>query len=80
VGIAFQDRPSASQAYLADLGGGWPQLSDPESRTAMAYGVYGVPETFIIGPDGRIESKQIGPVDYGRLSDEITSLLAESSP
>jgi cytochrome c biogenesis protein CcmG/thiol:disulfide interchange protein DsbE len=80
LGVAFQDRPAASKAYLIEFGGGWPQLSDPSSRTALAYGVYGVPETFVIGPDGRVESKQIGPVDYGRLSDEITSLLPESSP
>jgi cytochrome c biogenesis protein CcmG/thiol:disulfide interchange protein DsbE len=79
VGVAFQDRPSASKAYLGELGGDWPQLSDPDSRTALAYGVYGVPETFVIGPDGRIAFKQIGPADYGRLSDEVTSLLPESS-
>jgi cytochrome c biogenesis protein CcmG/thiol:disulfide interchange protein DsbE len=79
LGVAFQDRPSASEAFVADIGASWPQLSDPGSRTALAYGVYGVPETFVIGPDGRIESKHIGPVDYGRLSDEITTLLPESS-
>jgi len=79
IGVAFQDRPSASRAYLAEVGGDWPQLSDPSSRTALAYGVYGVPETYVIGPDGRVAFKQIGPVDYGRLSQEITSLLPESS-
>ena len=78
-GVAFQDRPSASRAYLADFKGDWPQLSDPGSRTALAYGVYGVPETFVIGPDGRVAYKQIGPVGYDRLSEEITSLLPESS-
>lgn len=79
LGVAFQDRPSASRAYLADFGGDWPQLSDPGSRTALAYGVYGVPETFVIGTDGRVAFKQIGPVNYDRLSREITSLLPEST-
>src|SRR5436309_11765034 len=62
LGVAFQDRPSASRAYLADFKGAWPQLSDPSSQTALAYGVYGVPETFVIAPDGRVAFKQIGPV------------------
>ncbi|HEY3210040.1 MAG TPA: TlpA disulfide reductase family protein [Actinomycetota bacterium] len=79
LGVAFQDRPSASRAYLAELGGDWPQLSDPSSRTALAYGVYGVPETFVIGPDGRVAFKQIGAVSYDRLSEQITSLLPEPS-
>ncbi|MGH2556451.1 MAG: TlpA family protein disulfide reductase [Actinomycetota bacterium] len=79
IGVAFQDRPSESRAYLARLGGDWPQLADPSSRTALAYGVYGVPETYVIGPDGRVAFKHIGPVDYGRLSQEITTLLPESS-
>jgi cytochrome c biogenesis protein CcmG, thiol:disulfide interchange protein DsbE len=75
VGVAFQDRPSASRGYLAEFGGDWPQLSDPSSRTALAYGVYGVPETFVIAPDGRVAFKQVGPVEYGRLSEQITALL-----
>lgn len=79
IGVAFEDRPSASRAYLAELGGDWPQLSDPGSRTALSYGVYGVPETFVIGPDGRVAFKQIGPVGYERLSQEITRLLPEPS-
>lgn len=79
LGVAFQDRPSASRAYLTDYGGDWPQLSDPDSRTAMAYGVYGVPETFVLGPDGRVAFKQIGPVAFDALSDEITSLLPEAA-
>jgi cytochrome c biogenesis protein CcmG, thiol:disulfide interchange protein DsbE len=79
LGVAFQDRPSATRAYLADFGVDWPQLADAGSRTALAYGVYGVPETFVIGPDGRVAFKQVGPVGFDKLSEEITSLLPESS-
>jgi cytochrome c biogenesis protein CcmG/thiol:disulfide interchange protein DsbE len=79
LGVAFQDRPSASRGYLAEFGGDWPQLADPGSRTALAYGVYGVPETFVLGPDGRVAYKQIGPVSYERLSEQITALLPESA-
>jgi cytochrome c biogenesis protein CcmG, thiol:disulfide interchange protein DsbE len=79
LGIAFQDQPSSSRAYVAELGGDWPQLTDPGSRTALAYGVYGVPETFVIGPDGRVAYKAIGPISYERLSQQITRLLPEAS-
>lgn len=78
IGIAFQDRLAASRTYLREVGGDWPQLSDPGSRTALAFGVYGVPETYVIGTDGRVASKHIGPVDFGGLSEEITELLPES--
>jgi cytochrome c biogenesis protein CcmG, thiol:disulfide interchange protein DsbE len=80
MGVAFQDRQSSSRSFITELGGDWPQLSDPGSRAALAYGVYGVPETFVIGPDGRVAFKQVGPVGYDRLSEEITALLPESSP
>jgi cytochrome c biogenesis protein CcmG, thiol:disulfide interchange protein DsbE len=75
VGIAFQDRASASRSYLDELGGDWPQLSDPGDRTALAYGVYGVPETFVIGPDGRVAAKQVGGVTYPWLTAEVERLL-----
>jgi cytochrome c biogenesis protein CcmG/thiol:disulfide interchange protein DsbE len=75
LGIAFQDRPADSRAYLAELGGDWPQLADAGERTALAYGVYGVPETFVIGTDGRVAYKRVGQVAYGELTDEIERLL-----
>jgi len=79
VGIPFQDSPSASVAYAREMGGGWPLLSDPSSATALAYGVYGVPETFFIDPRGRIAGKQVGPVAYEFLTDQVTALLEERS-
>ena len=75
LGIAFGDRTADSKAYLAELGGDWPQLADPGERTALAYGVYGVPETFVIGPDGRVAYKRVGGVVYGDLTDQIERLL-----
>jgi cytochrome c biogenesis protein CcmG, thiol:disulfide interchange protein DsbE len=75
LGIAFGDRTADSKAYLAELGGDWPQLADPDERTALAYGVYGVPETFVIGHDGRVAYKRVGGVVYGDLTDQIERLL-----
>lgn len=80
LGIAFQDRPVDSKAYLAEMGGDWPQLRDPAERTALTYGVYGVPETFVIGPDGRVAYKRVGAVGYGELVDQIERLLQRGRP
>jgi cytochrome c biogenesis protein CcmG, thiol:disulfide interchange protein DsbE len=75
VGVDFQDERRGALAYLAETGTSWPVVADPGSRTALAYGVYGIPETFFIGPDGRVTAKQVGPVTYDQLVREITHLL-----
>jgi len=74
VGVAFEDTASSSRAFAQSLGMDWPIVSDAASRTALAYGVYGVPETFFIGRDGVIASRWVGPVPYAHLTDEITRL------
>jgi hypothetical protein len=45
----------------------------------MAYGVSGVPETFVIGRDGRVVARIVGPVAYGRLSSLIERLRARTA-
>jgi cytochrome c biogenesis protein CcmG, thiol:disulfide interchange protein DsbE len=75
VGIDFQDDHANALAYLAETGTSWPVVADPGSRTALAYGVYGIPETFFIGPDGQMTARQVGPVTYDQLVREITRLL-----
>ncbi len=54
-----------------------PGLFDPESRTAIDYGLYGVPETFFIGRDGRVAYKHVGAVTNGRAHGHGAELLAE---
>jgi cytochrome c biogenesis protein CcmG/thiol:disulfide interchange protein DsbE len=51
---------------------------DPNGRTAIDWGVYGVPETFIIGPDGTIRHKQIGPLTPENLPG-FKAMLAQGS-
>src|SRR6266540_4023181 len=63
--------PSSARAYTRSMGGDWPNLVDPGARTALAYGVYGVPETFSIRPDGVVDYKRIGATSYDLLSNEI---------
>lgn len=75
VGVDYEDGEDAALAYTREMGGDWPLVTDPGSRTAIAYGVYGVPETFVIAPDGTIAAKKVGAVTYGWLTSEIESAL-----
>ncbi|MGH2658306.1 MAG: TlpA family protein disulfide reductase [Actinomycetota bacterium] len=79
LGIIFEDSPDAARATMRELGGDWPQLLDPGSRVAQRYGVYGVPETFFIAPDGTVVHKQIGYTPYDLLVDQVEQLLKERS-
>ncbi len=76
VGVIFQDDEGSARSYMRELGGDWPTLVDPSSRTAIDYGVYGVPETFFIAPDGTIAYKQVGATSYEQLVSWIERLLA----
>jgi cytochrome c biogenesis protein CcmG, thiol:disulfide interchange protein DsbE len=79
VGVLYNDRPANGRAFVEELGGDWPVVDDPDSATALAYGVYGVPETFFIAPDGRVAHRHIGAVDYELLTERIEPLLREEA-
>jgi len=70
VGIAYKDRPEASAAFLAELGNPFADVgSDPEGRYGLEIGVTGVPETFVVGPDGTIRAAYRGPLTDEALRD-----------
>lgn len=75
LGVSFEDSTESALAFRRELGGDWPLAGDPGSRTAIAYGVFGVPETFVIAPDGSIAAKTTGAVTYEWLTDEIERAL-----
>jgi cytochrome c biogenesis protein CcmG/thiol:disulfide interchange protein DsbE len=81
LGVLYNDEPSAGLRWISDMGGmAYPALVDRESRTAIDYGLYGVPETFIIQADGRVAHKEVGPVTHVLLQRVLDSLLAASKP
>ena len=76
LGIVYQDTRANAERYMQRHGGGWTNLLDPDTRVAIDFGVYGVPETYFIGPDGRIAHKHAGPVTDRLLVEQIERLLA----
>jgi cytochrome c biogenesis protein CcmG/thiol:disulfide interchange protein DsbE len=80
VGVLFEDTVEGALAFRDELGGDWPLVTDPGARVAIAFGVYGIPETFVIAPDGSIAAKTVGAVTYDWLTSEIEEALrAEES-
>lgn len=60
--VVYSDTPSAVRDFRAANGGDWPMLIDPGGRIALDFGVGGVPESFLINPEGVIVSKLLGGV------------------
>jgi cytochrome c biogenesis protein CcmG, thiol:disulfide interchange protein DsbE len=80
VGSLYQDTPENGRAWIAQMGGqSYPSVQDPRARTAIDYGLYGVPETFIISADGRIAHKITGPASAALVTQVVDSLLASTS-
>jgi cytochrome c biogenesis protein CcmG/thiol:disulfide interchange protein DsbE len=79
VGVLYMDETAAALRWLAEMGGiNYPAVTDVESRTAIDYGVYGVPETYVIDPSGRVAYKQLGPVTTALLRRVIDSILVNT--
>jgi cytochrome c biogenesis protein CcmG/thiol:disulfide interchange protein DsbE len=80
LGIVYQDTPQAARAFLDELGQGYDHLLDPGSRAAIDFGVFGIPETFFIDPDGTVAAKIIGTSDLGVLSATLDAVIAGEDP
>jgi cytochrome c biogenesis protein CcmG/thiol:disulfide interchange protein DsbE len=81
VGVLYNDVPKAGLEWITEMGGqAYPGTTDPGARTAIDYGLYGVPETFVIDPAGKVAYKHTGPFPAELLAFKIDSLLAVSAP
>jgi len=75
-GLNYKDKPDAAQAWLGKHGNPYTvSIVDADGRVGIDYGVYGVPETFLIDRDGVIRFKQIGPVTPEVLHDKILPMV-----
>lgn len=77
-GIAYKDKPEDAKAFLAELGNPFSRVAlDSSGRTGIDFGVYGVPETYVIDGAGRIRFRQVGPLYPYVLDEQLMPLLAE---
>jgi len=75
-GLNYKDSPADASAWLDQLGDPYTRTgADVDGRVGIDWGVYGVPETFIIGRDGRIAYKHVGPLTVETVEDILLPIV-----
>lgn len=75
-GLNYKDKPDDAARWLDELGDPYTRTgADLAGRVAIDWGVYGVPETFVVDRDGRIAYKHIGPVTPRVMSETLMPLI-----
>jgi len=75
-GLNYKDKPDDAQEWLDRLGDPYTRTgADLNGRVAIEWGVYGVPETFVVDKEGRISYKQIGAITQKILDEEIMPIV-----
>jgi len=78
IGLDYKDKPADGRAWLVEHGDPYRiSVIDQDGRAGIDWGVYGVPETFVIDKEGIIRFKQIGPVTPELLKGKILPMIAE---
>ena len=76
-GVNYKDRPEAATGFLDELGNPYRATgTDPSGRIGLEWGVYGVPETFVIDGEGRILYRFAGPVTQRVIEANLRPLLS----
>jgi len=79
-GVLYNDKESFGLRWIDEMGGqAYPSVLDPRTRTAIDYGLYGVPETFLVTGDGRVAYKHIGAISERLLTHKLDSLVREGA-
>jgi cytochrome c biogenesis protein CcmG/thiol:disulfide interchange protein DsbE len=77
-GINYKDPPDQAAAWLAELGDPFEKIgADRNGRVGIEWGVYGVPETFVVDAEGRIRYRHVGPIQPRDLEQTLLPKLAE---
>ena len=79
LGVAIQDKVPDSLEFIRRFGLTFPNAPDPAGKVSIDYGVYGVPETFIIDRQGVIRRKHVGAVTDGVFRESVEPLLRETA-
>jgi cytochrome c biogenesis protein CcmG/thiol:disulfide interchange protein DsbE len=76
-GINQKDQPDNARAFLAELGNPYAAIgADSNGRASIDWGVYGVPETFVVNAKGIITFKIVGPIDANSVKSALLPAIA----
>ena len=77
-GIAYKNEPADASAFLAELGNPFARVAlDRPGRAAIDFGVYGVPESYLVDREGRIRFRRVGPLTEAVIEGQLKPLIAE---
>ncbi len=75
-GLNFKDAPKYALKWLKELGDPYDAIgADPKGRVGIDWGVYGIPETFIVDGTGKIRFKHVGPMNGDILENQILPVI-----
>jgi len=77
LGVVFQDKEDKILGFLEQRGSSYPTVVDEAGKTAIAYGVGGVPETFFIDANGVIKAKYAGPMSPDILQENLQKAMQQ---
>ena len=77
-GINYKDPPDQARAWLDELGDPYARIgADINGRAGIEWGVYGVPETYVIAPDGIIAYRHVGPITRAILQETLLPIVRD---
>lgn len=80
VGINYKDRNDNALRFLGELGNPYKAIGiDPNGKAAIDWGVYGIPESYLVAPDGTILYKKVGPFDERSLTQDLMPAIEKAS-
>ncbi|SIQ68324.1 cytochrome c biogenesis protein CcmG, thiol:disulfide interchange protein DsbE [Rhizobium sp. RU35A] len=79
VGINYKDRNDNALRFLGELGNPYRAIGvDPNGKAAIDWGVYGIPESYLVGTDGTILYKRVGPFDERSVTQDLLPAIAKA--
>jgi cytochrome c biogenesis protein CcmG, thiol:disulfide interchange protein DsbE len=79
IGVDIQDTPEGAKGFIDEFHITYPNGPDPNNVTGRAYRITGVPETYLVGKDGRLAKQFIGPVDKAAFEAAVDDLIKEGA-
>ena len=76
LGVLYQDDPAAARAFEETYGLTYESVVDAAGRTAIDYGVFAIPESFLVDREGVIRERQIGPYSRAQVDRLIAQYLS----
>ena len=78
-GVNYKDRPEDALGFMAELGNPYAAIGQDAGRMALDWGVYGVPETYVINGEGAIVLRFAGPITAQELERRLRPAIAEAA-